>query len=129
MTNEQKVEAYRMRLEGATLQTIGDTFGVSKEYIRQIIPAIEERSWSTRSALNRCVYPNISQWLVENRCTYAKFSELIGAPDASVSRWMNGIHKLSKPTIDRILKVTGMTYEQAFWQEKNSQPKMAEGGE
>jgi transcriptional regulator with XRE-family HTH domain len=73
------------------------------------------------------VYPGIAQWLYENRCTYAKLAELIGAPQASVSRWMNGVHKPNKPTIDKILKVTGMTYEQAFGEEESSQPEEAAG--
>ena len=40
---------------------------------------------------------------------------------------MNGVHKPNKPTIDKILKVTGMTYEQAFGEEESSQPEEAAG--
>ena len=76
---------------------------------------------------DRCVYPAIAQWLYEHRCTYAKLAEMIGAPDASVSRWMNGRHKLSKPTIDKILEVTGLTYEQAFLVADTDQPEVADG--
>ena len=125
MTIDQKVEAYRMRLEGATLQSIADTFEVSLEWVRQIVPPIEGKTWSLDGMRSRCVYPGIGQWLYENRCTYAKLAELIGAPQASVSRWMNGVHKPNKPTIDKILKVTGMTYEQAFGEEESSQPEEA----
>ena len=46
MTIDQKVEAYRMRLEGATLQSIADHFEVSLEWIRQIVPPIEGKTWS-----------------------------------------------------------------------------------
>lgn len=127
MTIDQKVEVYRMRLEGATLQSIADHFEVSLEWIRQIVPPIEGKTWSLEGMRNRCVYPGIAQWLYENRCTYAKLAELIGAPQASVSRWMNGVHKPNKPTIDKILKVTGMTYEQAFGEEESSQPEEAAG--
>lgn len=114
MTIDQKVEAYRMRLEGATLKSIAEKFGVSLEWIRKIVPPIEGKTWSLYDMCNRCAYPGLGQWLFENRCTYAKLAEMIGAPDASVSRWMNGVHKMNKPTIDKILEVTGMTYEQAF---------------
>ena len=108
MTIDQKVEAYRMRLEGATLQSIADHFEVSLEWIRQIVPPIEGKTWSLEGMRNRCVYPGIAQWLYENR-------------------WMNGVHKPNKPTIDKILKVTGMTYEQAFGEEESSQPEEAAG--
>ena len=127
MTIDQKVEAYRMRLEGATLQSIADKFGVSLERVRQIIPPIEGKTWSKDSTWSRCVYPGIGQWLYENRCTYAKLAELVGVPQGTMSRWMNGVHKPSKPTIDKILKVTGMTYEQAFGEGDSSQTDEAVG--
>ena len=34
MTIDEKVEAYRMRLEGSSLREIADKFGVSMERIR-----------------------------------------------------------------------------------------------
>lgn len=43
MTNDEKVEAYRMRLEGATLQEVADRFGVTREWIRVLIPAPEKK--------------------------------------------------------------------------------------
>lgn len=63
MTIDQKVDAYRMRLEGATLQSIADTFGVSKERIRQILPG-EGKSWSDDAVLSRCAYndPDLRLW-------------------------------------------------------------------
>ena len=79
MTNEQKVEAYRMRLEGSTLQAIADKFGVSKERTRQVIPPLEGKTWSM-SVFDRCAYPAIARWLYEHRCTYAKLAEMIGLP-------------------------------------------------
>ena len=113
MTIDQKVEAYRMRLEGSTLQSIADTFGVSKERIRQILPG-EGKNWSDDAVLSRCAYPGIAQWLFENRLNYSEFGGLIGFSQATISRWMNGVNKLNKPAIDKILEVTGLTYEQAF---------------
>lgn len=127
MTIDEKVEAYRMRLEGSSLREIADKFGVSMERIRQIVPPTEGKTWSKDGMWSRCVYPGIGQWLFENRCSYAKLAELIGAPQSSVSRWMNGINKLNKPTIDKILDVTGMTYEQAFGLDEAPQPEQAVG--
>ena len=116
-----------MRLEGATLQSIADRFEVSLEWVRQVIPPIDGKTWSKYGIRSRCVYPGICQWLFDNRCTYAKLAELIGAPQASVSRWMNGIYKPNKDIIDKILKVTGLTYEQAFREEESTQTDEAEG--
>lgn len=126
MTNDQKVEAYRMRLEGATLQSIADKFDVSLERVRQIIPPIEGRSWNLYGIQDKCVYPGIAQWLLDNHYTYTKLAELAGVPMATVSRWMNGVHKPNKSAIDKILKATGLTYEQAFGKEEDSQPDEVE---
>ena len=38
MTKEQKIEAYSMRLDGATLREIADKFGVSFQYIHKLFP-------------------------------------------------------------------------------------------
>lgn len=126
MTIDQKVEAYRMRLEGATIQSIADKFEVSPSWIRKITPPIEGRTWSMYDVRERCVYSGLGQWLFDNRCTYAKLAKLIGVPQASVSRWMSGVHIPNKLTIDKILKVTGMTYEQAFGKEESSRLDNAE---
>lgn len=127
MTIEQKVEAYRMRLEGATLQSIADEMGVTKECIRRNLPPIEGKSWTADAVLSRCVYPGIAKWLYENRCTYAKLGELIMVPQATMSRWMNGVSKPTKSNIDKILEVTGLTYEQAFYEAEAPQPDEAVG--
>lgn len=129
MTIDQKVEAYRMRLEGATLQSIAVKFGVSKERIRQIVPPIDGKTWKFEDMQNRCVYPGIGQWLYEHRCTYTKLANLAGVPMATVSRWMNGVHKPNKDAIDKILKATGLTYEQAFGEELDSRPDEVVGDE
>ena len=126
MTIDQKVEAYRMRLEGSTLQSIADTFGVSKERIRQILPG-EGKSWSDDAVLSRCAYPGIARWLFENRLNYSEFGGLIGFSQATISRWMNGVNKLNKPAIDKILEVTGLTYEQAFGEPEAPQSDEAVG--
>lgn len=128
MTIDQKVEAYRMRLEGSTLQSIADTFGVSKERIRQILPG-KGRSWTEDAVLSKCAYPVIAQWLFDNRLNYSEFGGLIGCSQATVSRWMNGVHNLNKPAIDKILEVTGMTYEQAFGEPEAPRPEVAEGAQ
>ena len=126
MTIDQKVDAYRMRREGATLQSIADTFGVSKEWIRQILPG-EGKSWSNDAVLSRCAYPAIARWLFDNRLTYSEFGGLIGFSQATISRWMNGVNKLNKPAIDKILEVTSLTYEQAFGEPEAPQSDEAVG--
>lgn len=37
MTREEKIKAFEMRMDGATLQQIGNEFGVTRECIRQVL--------------------------------------------------------------------------------------------
>lgn len=111
MTREQKVEAYSMLLDGCTMQEVGEKFGVSKQYIQTLFPA-----------LGRCggrgyIYPNISKWMYENRVSGTAFADLLDVSPSVASYWFRGIHEPKKCFIDRVLAVTGMTYEEAFYED------------
>lgn len=123
MTKEQKLEACSMRFDGVSLQEIADHFGVSKGRIHQITPRISTRS--VRSYYNETfIYPNISRWMRENRISANNFSKMIGVSQMTVSNNLRGKTPPSKKTIDKILEVTGMTYEEAFYvsSENSNQP-------
>ena len=118
MTNDEKVEAYRMRLEGATLQEVADRFGVTREWIRALTPAPEKRGKKKRNHKN-IIYPNINKFLYENRHSYSSFAKLIGMSGNAVYRALTGATSPTKKLIDRVLEATDMTYEEAFRGEKH----------
>lgn len=113
MTNEEKVKAYAMRLDGATLQEVADALGVSREYIRQITPPVETHG-RRRSSYDGCIFPNIANWLYDNRYSYNRFAKLVASNSMSVYRALVGQTDMPKKLIDKILDATGMTYEEAF---------------
>ena len=102
-----------MRLEGASLQECANRFGVSREYIRQITPPATAYA-RKRSSYETCVYPNLAQWLYENRYSYNAFAKLCATSYAIVFRALTGECDFRKALIDKILDATGMTYEEAF---------------
>lgn len=114
MTKEQKLEACSMRFDGLSIQEIADHLGVTKEYIRKITPNIKGRSVSL-AKLDTYIYPNISRWMVGNCVSTNKLSKMIGVTHVTVSNNLLGKTDLPKKTIDKILEVTGMTYEEAFY--------------
>lgn len=120
MTKEQKLEACSMRFDGVSLQEIADHFGVTKEYIRKITPKVETKSvYRTKSG--KCIYTNILGWMQKNRVCAKKLSKMIGVSTCTVSNMLKGKVNTTKNTIDKVLEVTGMTYEEAFYiPEKNS---------
>lgn len=110
MTNEEKVEMFRMRLEGATLQEVADKFGITREYVRQLVPGIEGKEIKRRAI----VYPAILKWFQENELNYCSFGRMCGLSNVAVNDILTGNRSPRKDSIDAILKATGMTYEEAF---------------
>lgn len=118
-TKEEKLKMFSMRLDGASLQEIGDEFGVTREYIRQIIQEPERRA-RPRGELCGCIYPNIKAWAIRNRHPYSHIARLCGYSNTTVV-WnaLTGRSNPTKKVIDKILDATGMTYEEAFATEGN----------
>lgn len=116
MTVDEKVEAYRMRLCGATCQEIADKFGVTRQRINQIIPG---RRSKLEQAVNSCVYHGIANWMQENECGYAVLERKTGLARAVICNALTGKCSPTKKTIDSILRVTGLTYEEAFGELKS----------
>lgn len=111
MTNEQKAQAYLMLLNGATLKEAAETFGVSRQRMQQLFPKV-----FPRGPRIKCIYPNIKRWIYENCGTQQKFAEMIGVCQKTAYDYLTGRRSPHKEIIDKILEVTGMTYEEAFKQ-------------
>lgn len=116
MTNEQKAEAYLMRLNGASLQEIAEKFGTTKQNVALFLPGGHCKVRS--KTYEDCIYPNIAWWLYEHRISYSRFSIMCGCSNDRIYRGLNGKVELRKSTIDKILEVTGMNYETAFSMER-----------
>ena len=115
MSNRDKADAYFMRLEGKTFQGIADQFGVSKQNIHQILLGVCERP--PRRDLETIVYPSIKKFMKENRLSFSGISRLCGINIGPIINGLCGKNDISKRTIDAILDVTGMAYEEAFKKE------------
>lgn len=114
MTIDQKVEMFRLRLEGNTLQEIADRFGITRERVRQILLSAESLRIRT-PGLPDCIYPNLAKWLNENRYSCSGFAKKVGVCPSTIYKTLRGNDGLRKETIDKILKETGMSYEKAFY--------------
>ena len=112
MTKDEKVEAYRMRLDGASFAEIGNRFGVSRQYIQQILP--RPRKNRIEMSAESCIYNGISKWMLENGVSYAKLARCVGLSNSCLSLVLAGKVAPTKTTIDKILEFTQMSYEEAF---------------
>lgn len=67
----------------------------------------------------RSIWPNMEKWLRDNKITYVALAKLLGYKPAPsnyqrVRNQMLGITELRKQDIDKLLRITRMSYEQLF---------------
>ena len=106
------------RAKGKTYKEIGEMFGVSHQAVADALGKSDPakfRPWTKE----RCIYPNLRNWLNENKVSlreFARRSEVV-ASGRTLSRfaaYFRGENYPPKQTIDKILNVTGLTYEQLW---------------
>ena len=114
---DEDLLSMREKLEsGMTLQEVGEELGITRQRVAQLVGSIREMREFTKTY---SVYYGIDSWMKFNRVTYARFARMLGyAPSASnqrnLARRLMGTVEVSKSWIDAVLKLTGLTYEEAF---------------
>ena len=115
--NDRKQRMIEMFEQGMTYEAIGKAEGISRQRVFTIIGGNVKPHFTVLTE-KECVYVGIRNWLNENRMTRS-----------GLTRAMYGFHHADrikkvcdalrgadthKHVIDAILRVTGLTYEQAF---------------
>ena len=114
----RKEEKMALREQGMTYQQIADHFGITYQAVAQTLSKYEPSRFRYVTE-NGCVYPNIRNWMNRNKVTKSEFVRRLGLCNcydnkARLASYLRGECDPSKSTIDKILAVTGMTYEEAF---------------
>lgn len=118
MTREQKIAAFTMRMDGKTYREIGHRFGLSAQgawvALRDTL-GVRETDANART-LEKVMkrYPGIGSYMRRNNMKLSGLAALCGLAPSSVRAALIDGHDPAKYTIDKILKGTGMTYEEAF---------------
>lgn len=103
MKSKAATEALQMYREGATLREVGEMFGVSSETIRRLVFADR----------NRVPYPNLVEWMRRYRYSIAAMAYDLGEDEQAMRTWLED-DTMPKRVVDKVLRLTGMTYEMAF---------------
>lgn len=113
MTNEEKRIAQEMYLEGKNIASIAKMLNYCHSTISKCLPAEIKIAYHRPTKI---IYPGITKWLAVNRSTVKALSEKIGEgnKEPHLSAILHGKVSPRKTTIDKILAVTGLTYEEAF---------------
>lgn len=109
-------ERKALRENGHTLQQIADMDGVTRQAVHGMLRSGEDKIYP--KSLKRVVYPKIYAWMRENNLNIAKLNRAIGvesngATHNRMSSFLSG-KTFHKDLVDGILRVSGMTYEEAF---------------
>lgn len=116
VTREEKK---RLRDQGMTYREIGKVLGISYQAVYQTLENEMTGDWFRTVTPKRCIYPKLRAWMNDNRVSVIELIRRIGGNPSEtrynrVARSLNGNARMTKETIDEILAVTGMTYEEAF---------------
>ena len=121
MTKEEKIDAFTMRLNGYTLQEIGDKYGLTRERIRQMFASITTKSGISRKSYKNYIYPNISDWMIDNNVKQSDLSKKLGCAQVTISSYLTGKNPPSFAFINLMLELTKRPYEVVFSKERMEQ--------
>ena len=113
LSNSDRLEAAKMRKKGMSYQEIADRFGVSHQAINVLFRDGKRVDRKPRNT-HQIKYIGIKKYLETNRISIGKFSNMCGVNSTTLWRNVIGKSDMLKRNIDKILCVTGMTYEEAF---------------
>lgn len=111
-----------MRAEGRTLEAIGRSFGLSKQRVQQILRRGGEKpKRKFHKNRPRSVFYKLDDWAREHDCSWMELAcQCEMNPSLFYRNFVHGIGgNPGKRTIDRLLQITGLTYEELFMRELN----------
>ena len=116
---DKKDQMRKMRDQGMKYRDIAAKFGVSYQYVAQVCRQYEPEKYRPVSV--SCVYPNLRKWMCDNKVGCGELLrrmslEYHGNNLSRLYRLLNGSYQPRKGYIDKLLQVTGMTYEVMFYQ-------------
>ena len=103
-----------MRVDGCTFREIGEKYGVSKQFVSQYLFAVVRES---RSKIER--YPGrsaLAKYMDEHELTVKRLAEMAETSRENLMGFMTGRVNSTK-TINKLIKVTGLTYEELMKEE------------
>lgn len=115
--NERKEWMLSLRECGLTYQEIGEVVGTSKQRVYQIIGKIDRARFKPITK-EQCIYDGLRNWMNKKRISRKELARMMWGTLMSscydrLKSWLRGT-QMTMHTINLILTVTRLTYEQAF---------------
>ena len=116
---DRKKQMETLLKNGMTYAEIGCRFGISRQRVSQLIGK-GNKNYFRAIKCDRCVYVGVRKWLTDNKISVMELTRRLYGGNGSEGNYrrvkdrLNGSAELTKTYIDKILKITGLTYEEAF---------------
>lgn len=117
----RKQQMIEMRRDGATYQEIGEKFGVSKQYVHELIGKVRKRK--DTADLEKIIFEGIYQLFKNDECmSYRKLATIIYGRRVEISH-QNTVYQFVTGKRDSMLKIrqiknilnyTGKSFEEVF---------------
>lgn len=123
MIDSKTVQMIELRLSGKSYEEIGKLFGVSKQRVFQLIGGNEKCRRKVDEVANQKIkYVGLRNWMRDNGVSIARLTRLIyGHGNASTQTntrlKIYGELEMPKSFIDKLIKITGLSYERLFDEE------------
>jgi hypothetical protein len=117
--NEEKIKIMlELRKEGKTYAEISKVCGISKQRVHHLIGKENKELFKPLSA-EKCVFIGLRNWMNENKINVPELTRRIYGhsnpnQQSLIRARITNKTKFQKDFIDNILKITGLTYEEAF---------------
>lgn len=119
----QKEEMLQRYAQGECAKDLAAEYGISRARLYQICNEDgNEFAFDNRTIqhLESIVYPNLREWIVDHRYTINHFAKTITRSKRVNYLWLYGKSNPSFSTITAVLKLTGLTFEKAFYKENKN---------
>lgn len=125
------LEMVKMRLDGCTFQEIADEYGVSRQCVQQSIADFTGKKKTVKkSSLDKCIYPNIREWMRDSGITMIRLSGICGLNESSqgvIRAKLLGQREFKISEIRAILKESGKSFEHMFRTEETGVERQGKG--
>lgn len=118
-----------LRDQGMKYKEIAEKIGVSSQYVSMVCGKCDPAYFQYVD--ESCIYPNLRKWMNDNKITRREFLRRMGLMPYTgnyerFGSYLRGTNYPRKQYIDKMLKVTGMTYETMFYTEKEEKQQITE---
>lgn len=114
-------EMQALRAQGYSYAKIADVSGISRQMVHCLIGKTDIGKVRPITE-KQCVYPSLRKWMNDNHISRMELARRVygntgGRNYQRVNDFItarSGIRTLHKPFLDKLLEITGLTYEQLF---------------